>query len=265
MSTLPSAPIAQGRTAEIYAWEDHQILKLFRDWCPPGWTDYEALVASTVYEAGIPSPRPGGIVEVNGRRGLLYERLEGISMLEDMNARPWRLFKHARALAQLQSDIHRKAIVELPSYKDKLRNSIRYAPHIADPVREKVLTLLDLLPEGKNVCHGDFHPGNVILTREGPIVIDWMTACSGNPWADVARTHLLLTIGAKAAGKQLHPFVRLAIQFYDHTYLRCYRALHAPGTEEWKAWIPVIAAGRLKENIAAEREALLRIVINTLH
>jgi len=35
MSTLTSRPlIAQGRTAEVYAWQDNQVLKLFYAWCP---------------------------------------------------------------------------------------------------------------------------------------------------------------------------------------------------------------------------------------
>lgn len=265
MSPLPPAPIAQGRTAEVYPWKDHQILKLYRDWCPPEWVDYELQIARAVYEAGIPSPQPGGMVQVNGRRGLLYKRLEGISMLEDMNARPWRLFRHARALAELHTAIHRKCFGGLPSYKDRLRYDVGHAPQLAEPLREKILAMLDLLPDGQNVCHGDFHPGNVILTREGPIVIDWMTACSGNPWADVARTRLLLTIGAKAASKQLHPFVRLAIRLYHHAYLHRYRALYDPGVQEWEDWMPIIAAGRLHENIAAESEALLKMVMKTPH
>jgi len=92
--------MAQGRTAEIFAWDDHHILKLYRDWCPPDWVEYEARTARAVWEAGIPSPAVGDIVEVDGRRGLIYQRLEGISMLQDMNARPWMLLKHARSLAE---------------------------------------------------------------------------------------------------------------------------------------------------------------------
>ena len=40
----------------------------------------------------------------------------------------------------------------------------------------KLLAWLDTLPDGQRFCHGDYHPGNVILTKAGPIVIDWMTA-----------------------------------------------------------------------------------------
>src|SRR5688572_30623407 len=117
LNVLSSAPIAEGRTAEIYPWDDQHILKLHRDWCPHDWVDYEGWIARSVHAAGVPSPQVGEIVEVEGRRGLIYERLEGVSMLQDMNARPWTLWKHARSLAELQAGIHQKSIPELPSYK----------------------------------------------------------------------------------------------------------------------------------------------------
>jgi len=133
MLNIPSsAPIAEGRTAEIYTWDDRHILKLYCDWCPPDWVDYEARIARAVYDAGIPSPQAGEIIAVDGRRGLIYERLEGVSMLQDMNARPWMLWKHARALAELQAGIHNKAIAGLPSYKDRLHYDIGKSSQLTD-------------------------------------------------------------------------------------------------------------------------------------
>jgi hypothetical protein len=74
---LTSLPIAQGRTAEVYDWDSKHVLKLYLEWCPRDWVEYEARIARAVYESGVPSPAAGEIVEVNGRRGLIYERLEG--------------------------------------------------------------------------------------------------------------------------------------------------------------------------------------------
>src|ERR1044071_298473 len=85
MITTLSTPLAQGRTAEVYLWNDHQVLKLYREWCPPHWIEEEAQIARAVHAAGIPSPVAREIIEVNGRCGLVYERIEGISMLQDMN------------------------------------------------------------------------------------------------------------------------------------------------------------------------------------
>jgi uncharacterized protein (TIGR02172 family) len=260
MAIQISTPIAEGRTAEIYLWDDRHILKLYRDWCPPDWVEYDARIEGAVYEAGIPSPEPVEIVEVEGRRGLIYERLEGASMLEDLNARPWRLWRHARSLAELHVKIHQQSIPGLPSYKDRLHYDIRNTSHLSEDLRHRALSLLDTLPDGQNVCHGDFHPGNVLMTANGPIVIDWMTACSGSRWTDLARSSLLLSIGAKSAGKQLSPFIRMAIRLYHRTYLNQYRAFSPDQTNEMDRWTPVIAAARLKEEIAPERQALLKMV-----
>ena len=255
-----STPLAQGRTAEIFLWDVGHILKLYRDWCPPNWVEYEARIARAIHEAGVPSPVAGEIIDVNGRRGLIYERLEGISMLQDMNARPWTLLNHARSLAELQVEINQKSIPGLPTYKDRLRYDISNTQHLEADLHEKALAMLEALPDRPNLCHGDYHPGNIILTQKGPVVIDWMTACVGSPWADVARTNLLLSIGPKAAGKLVSPIVRMAIKLYHRTYLHRYHAL-VPDTEnEANRWMPVIAAARLNEEILPEREALIKMI-----
>jgi hypothetical protein len=151
----------------------------------------------------------------------------------------------------------------LSSYKDGLEYSICHAPHLSAKLRDKALTLLKGLPDGSNVCHGDYHPGNVLLTRQGPMAIDWMTAKSGNRWADVSRTRLLLSIGARSAGKQVKPIVRVMVGLFLRMYLNHYRAL-SPDSQEVPfgedRWLPVTAAARLNEDMVPEREALLKMI-----
>ncbi len=260
MKGLSSPPLAQGRTAEVYLWDDQHILKLYREWCPSNWVDYEARIARAVYESGVPSPAAGEIVEVDGRRGLVYERLEGPSMLEEMSTRPWTLSKHARGLADLQVQVNQQSISGLPSYQDRLRHDINSTAHLPQDLRNKVLARLEALPDGQNLCHGDFHPGNILITKRGPIVIDWMTACAGSPWTDVARTHLLLTIGAKADKQQVNPLIKTVIGFYYRAYRRRHNTLFPDPTNQVDRWMPILAAARLNEDIAPERETLIEIV-----
>jgi uncharacterized protein (TIGR02172 family) len=260
MTTALSTPIAQGRTADVYAWDKHHVLKLYRDWCPPHWVEDEGRIANAIHYAGIPSPAAKEIIEVNGRRGLIYERLEGISMLKDMNMHPWRMFKHARSLAELQVKINKLSMSGLPSYKDGLRYSIESTPHLVDELRRKALKIMDSLPDGNKVCHGDYHPGNVIITKDGPVVIDWMTARLGSPWADVARTVMIFRVAVQAAGKQVSPFIRAAIGSCCQIYLKRYRMLLPDTRNEFNRWLPVIAAARLNEDIPREREALIQMI-----
>jgi aminoglycoside phosphotransferase (APT) family kinase protein len=253
-------PIAEGRTAEVFLLDEGHILKLYRAWCPPDWVEYEARIARAVHEAGIASPAAGEIIEVKGRYGLIYERIEGISMLQDMNARPWMILNHARSLAELHVRINQQSIPGLPSYKARLRFDIRNTPHLDEALRNKTLSILENLPAGQNVCHGDYHPGNVLITKRGPVVIDWMTASAGSPWADVARTCLLLTIGPKGEGNKVGRLTNLAVGFFQRRYLKSYKTLTPGGRNEMSQWSPVIAAARLTENIIPERAALLELV-----
>lgn len=256
-----SAPIAQGRTSEIYSWDDGTILKLYHTWCPLHWIEHEARVAQVILEAGIPTPAIiGEIVVIDGRRGIVYERVQGVSMLQDLNAHPWTIFSHARALANLQAQYQQLSVPGLNSYRDAFGYIICRAPHIPEAERARVLELLETLPDGDSLCHGDFHPGNVIISPKGPIVIDWMTANRGSRWADVARTSLLLSVGPKAAGKQLSPIVRVFINLYYEMYLKRYKALQPDSHDELKHWLPVVAAARLDERIEPEREGLLQII-----
>jgi uncharacterized protein (TIGR02172 family) len=259
-----SAPIAEGRTAEVYDWDDGHILKLYHTWCPPHWIEQEARVARVIAAAGIPTPGAGDIVELDGRRGIVYERVTGVSMLDDMRRRPWLLLRHARDLAALQAQFHRLTIPDLHGYRDGLVTSIQHAPHLSEAQRSQALALLETLPDGTALCHGDFHPGNVLITSRGPVVIDWMTACLGSPWADVARTSMILTIGVKAAGDQVSALLRSASGLYHRTYLNQYRRLRADGQDELERWLPVIAAARLAEQIEPERAALLQMLTEHL-
>jgi aminoglycoside phosphotransferase (APT) family kinase protein len=260
-SLLASIPIAQGRTADVYAWTEGTILKLYQTWCPSHWVEHEARVARAIVAGGIPTPAVvGELVEVDGRRGVVYERVEGLSMLQALNARPWTIPKHARELAELQARYQRLMVPGLHNYHASLERTIRRAPHLVEVEREELLELLATLPVGEALCHGDLHPGNVIISPKGPVIIDWMTAVSGNPWADVARTSLLLTVGPKAAGRQLIPLIRMFVNLYYSTYLKRYLALQPGVQDQLKCWRPVVAAARLEERIEPERESLLQMV-----
>ena len=50
------------------------------------------------------------------------------------------------------------------------------------------LNMLRQLPDDDKLCHGDFHPDNIIVAPDGLVVVDWANAVCGHPLADVART-----------------------------------------------------------------------------
>jgi uncharacterized protein (TIGR02172 family) len=253
-------PFAAGRTAEVYAWEGDRILKLYHAWCPDNWVDFEARVARSVQQAGIPAPAAGDIIEIDGRRGILYQRVDGPSMLAAINKNPFKLPAYAAMLASLHLEMHRAAAPDLLSQREGMQRSIQSAKALPEDLRRRALQALESLPDGERLCHGDFHPGNVILTSQGPAIIDWMTATRGHPAADVARTRLLLTLGQPPNGGLANFFILLGRRLYYRTYLKRYAESAPQVVWQSEAFLPVMAAARLNEDIANERAALLKIV-----
>ncbi len=252
-------PIALGRTAEVYPWADGQVLKLFR----PRWgkqaAEFEAHIARAVYAAGLPAPAVGEVIEVDGRFGLTYARVDGPLLGDVALSKPWRAGASARAFADLHAKIHACVLPELPSQRQRLESRLRSATTLPPRLKEAVLRILYTLPEGDWVCHGDFHPENVVITGHGPMIIDWTDATRGNPLADVARTSLLLQVSGlpPAPGRWLVAAVR---SWFLGAYLQRYRQLASYNEEEITAWQPVIAAARLKEEIPDEADRLLKLV-----
>lgn len=62
--------------------------------------------------------------------------------------------------------IIKNKVSNVPNYKDFLRNQIQKASLTLDKQQE-VLHMLNKLPDGNTLCHGDFHPGNIIISGRG--------------------------------------------------------------------------------------------------
>jgi aminoglycoside phosphotransferase (APT) family kinase protein len=123
--------------------------------------------------------------------------------------------------------------------------------------RAAAFDALDHLPDGDCLCHGDYHPDNVLMSPHGPIIIDWSEATAGNPLADVARTALIFRLGAPPPGGMSPLLVGRIRAVAQVTYLRRYRR-RAPALQaELAAWRLPIAVARLAAGIPEERQQLL--------
>ena len=75
------------------------------------------------------------------------------------------------------------------------------------------------------MCHGDFHPLNVVVDGTSSAVIDWTDAGLGPREADVARTLLLFHVAAMAAdGAVERGALRIAGPRLARRYRRAYEA-----------------------------------------
>ncbi|MEW6242374.1 MAG: phosphotransferase, partial [Chloroflexota bacterium] len=126
-----------------------------------------------------------------------------------------------------------------------LQHKIKRADALPIHLKQKLLDTLAPLPTGNKVCHGDFHPDNIIMTENDSVVLDWINATKGNPLADVARTSVL----ALGSASTQTPGMKIFIKLFHAAYLKEYFRLSPDGREEYHQWLPIVAGARLSENI----------------
>ncbi len=250
-------PIALGRTAEIYAWQPGTILKLFFNWFGLENIEYEARIARAIHASGLRVPAVQELVRVNERNGLVYERAQGQAMWEVLARAPRSGPRYARRMAELHAQMHASApLMELPAQRERLLNKIQLASSLSAELRAKILTTLEKLPDGEQVCHGDFHPGNILVAPRSETIIDWIDATRGNPLADLARTSII-ALGAAETSQTANAEQKAFVRTFHAAYLRNYFKLRPGGQAEYQRWLPVIAAARLSENIRELEKWLL--------
>jgi len=251
MSDLKNPPFASGAEAEFYAWKDGQALKLFRERNPLG-RETEVAAGRIASAAGLPAPAViGGVIEVDDREGIVFERVDGPSMTQYVIDHPDAAADCASQMANLHVEMHQREVsesLELPYLVDnhfRVTLAILQADGLPPGIRNAVLGVLDRLPRGTTLCHGDFHPQNIIMAPGGPVIIDWPGGSRGNPLADFARTWLIFRLWP-----ELHELLsgKAELGYWNtfwQRYLSRYRELRSFPESELTNWEIVATAASL--------------------
>lgn len=211
--------LAEGRDSEIFEHGPGRVLRRARDGRS---LEAEARVMAYVGEHGYPVPA----VHDAGEGYLVMDRVDGRPMLDLAAAPPFPLRRYGRMLADLHNRLH-----EIPGP--------------------------DWLPEaplaGDRLVHRDLHPLNVLMTVDGPVVIDWANASRGDPAFDVADTWVLFA----TARPDLKPIERLALPVLRSAFLRAF--LGGVDRQAARRAIPAAVEARLLDpNMTADEKARMR-------
>jgi len=162
-------PLASGRDADVYALDAHRVLRRYRN---GGDVTAESKVMGYVTELGFPVP----VVYSASGADLVMERVHGPTMLESLVDGSL----DVQAGGVLLADLHRR-LHDLPAL-------------LSADATDRIL-------------HLDLHPGNVLLSPRGPVVIDWRNATEGPADLDLALSALIL---AEVAVEKANPLASTA-------------------------------------------------------
>ncbi|MCT8333464.1 phosphotransferase [Leptospira sp. 85282-16] len=262
-------PFAIGRSADLFALPENQILKLFFPEAKESEIDLEVKNTIEANQQGATKMRCYGKAKVENRFGIVFDRLNGISLTKLPDKNPLELFRIAGKLAKLHYGIHQLKSDKFQDIKEILNHCLESAPlsFLSATEKEKAKSYIATLPNGNSILHLDFHPENVIVEGKDEIIIDWMTAAKGSPAADVAFTYLLFTDGELWPGtpKLKIIFYTIIRKFILGGYLKSYKKLSGMMDAEISAWrLPSLILRMGLWDIASEREGLRAQTIRLL-
>ena len=167
----------------------------------------EALaLAARLRALGIPVPEPasGDAIEGDGLAATAWLRIETVDAPTDWTAVGAVVRRvHGLALSDLPPGYPVPSPVTFPWWDfDSLRDEVD------DLVDQAAMSGLDAAIERHRdwvvradtdavVCHGDVHPGNVVMSPDGPVLLDWDLLCHAHPAWDHA---MLLTLAERWGG-----------------------------------------------------------------
>lgn len=251
--------IATGSRSRVFAYGRDAVVKVPIAGVPEGWVRFEGNYTEAVHRAGAPAPKFLGVDELNGREVGVYERISGPSMWERLAERPSEASELGLVLADLHHELFRvPPPLTLPAQQTRLVCKILDASVDNEPVLRPLLERVRFAkPSPVVLCHGDFHPKNILLSERGPIVVDWFDASRGSALIDIARSSLLLCSATGRVGDGFLPGASAKLlndleQSYVH---RSLELLNASGDvvlseHDVATWRAVSAAARIAEGIA---------------
>ncbi len=223
-----------------------RVIKVFNEEYSKANVLNEALNQARVEETGLSIPKLLEVTTIDGKWAIVTEHIEGKTLAELMRENPDKKDEYLELFVDLQLEINSKRAPHLNKLKDKMNGKISQA-NLDPTTRYDLHTRLEAMPKHNKVCHGDFEPSNVIISKDGtPYILDWAHVTQGNASADAARTYLLFNLfGEKETAKK---------------YLTLFSNKSNTAKQYIQQWLPIVAASQSVKGNPEERDFLLRWV-----
>ena len=250
--------VAHGSRSVVHAYGRGAVIKVPKPATPASWIRAEAEHVEAVRAVGAPAPSLLGMEQVFGRPASVWERIDGPSLWQQVVDHPHRSAEAGRTLADVQLALFELVPpVTLPNQRDRLVSKIRWSAANLDASLARALDLLPGWTDTPRLCHGDLHPSNVIVSEDGPVLVDWFDACRGDPVADVARSSLTLLAEGTTTPSHLPGSDRRTLAMLTQAYLSRLEESLDIAPSSLARWQAINAVARLAEGVP--RKPLLEV------
>lgn len=196
-----------GGTALTYTHkQEKRLAKLFSPGFAADMAAKEFSTSQTVYELGIPTPRPFRLVTDGERFGAEYELIENKkSFARIISENPERLEALSLEFATLARGIHATPAdtARVPSMKQRLLSFYEDREMVPDFIRGRIVDFIQSVPEYPYCLHGDLQIGNIIRSGNRDLWIDVGQFSYGAPEWDLGFTWRISGITREERSQEL--------------------------------------------------------------
>ena len=254
--------LAQGGQALIYEYGEGRVLRVLRNPDDAELLQYEIAITKALLGSDVSVPEVYESLTVDGKPTVAVQRIPGASLLEYMKAHPLQLKKLAHTLAELHIAVSAARVPGLKPARGRAHVLTEKSPVLTPEHKAFVQQLIGALPDGNALCHGDFHPGNILMHDGKHYIIDWFGAYQGDMLSDAAHTYLILKNVPRFPGVSApaHVVMKLSGAMMARAYLRSLRTLMGVDMAQFSRWLAVKAAERSFYGLPAEKPVLVRFI-----
>ena len=188
--------IGSGGHGNVYRLDEETIVKIYHDNSPLDKIEKESEYAKNAFVHGVPSAIAYDVVETEEGLGLVFEMAGATTVSKYIMEHPDKLQEYGVKLGRLLKTLNSteadpKLYGDIKQiYLDRVEQAREF---YTDEEINQMIKMINSIPEGSGMIHGDFHTNNVMVQPDGELVlIDMADISRGNAIYDIGGAFLTM-------------------------------------------------------------------------
>lgn len=245
--------LGEGANGIVYRYDEETIIKVYKS--PDALDDIkkERALARRALIMGIPTAIPFDVVKVGDKFGSVFELLNSSSYSVLIKNDPEHKDKYINMFVDLLKKIHSTQIDDDSELHDVKRTYLTYVDYVKPYVQpgeyEKLLRLVNSIPERKTMLHGDYHTNNVQMQNGETLLIDMDTLAYGHPIFELSSMYLAFVGFGEIVPALVEKFMKLDYTTTCYIWEQCLKLYFNTTDEQYlnkvKSKVYILAYVRL--------------------
>ena len=185
--------LGEGSNGVVYRYDPEIVVKVYRNADALHEIERERQLARRALILGIPTAIPFDVVQVGNSYGSVFELLNAKSFSKLIAAEPENRDRYIAEFVELLKRIHSTEVDpgEMEDMKAVALGWAKYLRgHLPEEQCDKLISLIEAVPERHTMIHGDYHTNNVEMQNGEVLLIDMDTLSYGHPVFELGSMYL---------------------------------------------------------------------------